>query len=130
MKTPPDSFGARFDSIAIDPAQAPSPEIIERALSMAGEEEPGFYLLDDARGRFVVDRKTGFVSLSDPSWLERERGSVHVARLRVVEPSGARYEIALPLQLTGPVPLMVGAEELDCSGFPPDSHIAPLISLG
>jgi hypothetical protein len=129
MTSPPDSFASKFDSIEIDRAQAPSPETIERALSMAGEEEPGFYLLDDARGRFVVDRETGFVSLSDASWLKREPGAVHVARLRVVEPSGARYEIALPLRLTGFVPLMVGAEELDCSAFAPDSHVAPLISL-
>lgn len=112
MIAPPDPFAQTFDSIEIDPARTPSPEAIERAICLAGEDAPGFYLLDDARGRFVVDRETGVISLSDESWLTREPGAVHVARLRVVEPSGDRYEIEMRLRLTGNVPLMVGAEDL------------------
>lgn len=95
----------------------------------AANVQPIFTLIDDAQGRFVVERETGVIALSDKSWLEREPGAVHVARLRVVEPSGLTYELDVPLRLTGLVPLMEGAEALDCSGYPPDAPIAPLISL-
>lgn len=71
----------------------------------------GFYLIDDAGGRFIVDRELGIVSLADDALLTREQGSVHAARLRVIEPSGASYELDLKLRLTGRVPQVVGAED-------------------
>jgi hypothetical protein len=125
-----DSFASKFDSIEIDRARAPAPEVIGRAVCLAAENQSGFYLVDDANGRFVVGRESGVVSLSDPSWLEREPGAVHVARLSVVERSGARYDIALPLRLTGIVPLMEGAEELDCSASSLGSDAAALLGPG
>src|SRR5215470_14619346 len=100
MTTPPDPFSAFFDSVEIDPAKKPSPETIERALAFCGppqesDDGPGFHLLDDAGGRFVVDPIMGVISLRDETILERERGSIYVARLRVIEQSGERYELDL-----------------------------------
>lgn len=74
-------------------------------------EEPGFYLVDDADGRFSVDRQWGIVSVANDDVLAREAGSVHSVTLRVIEQSGARYELPMQLRLTGRVPQMVGAEE-------------------
>lgn len=114
-----DPFAHAFDSIELDPARAPRRDAIERAMATIGPrppappEAPGFTLLDDCGGRFVVDRAFGFISLSDESWLAREAGAVHTARLRVVEPSGASYEMDVPLRLTGMAPRVVGAEHID-----------------
>lgn len=116
---PPDSpFAIQFDSIELDPARAPTAEAIERALAMctpkdAPMDAPGFYLLDDSEGRFEIDHDLGIVSLKDESLLEREAGSVRAARLRVIEPSGATYELELRLRLTGRIPQLVGGEEND-----------------
>lgn len=89
-----------------------------------GLDAPGFYLLDDAGGRFVVDRDWGVISLKDESLLAREQGQIHVARLRVVEPSGETYELDLKLRITGLVPQMLSdgafdedADESDESEF-------------
>lgn len=127
MIPPLDPLAPNFDSIEIDPARAPS----RAAIEVATPEGPGFHLLDDAGGRFVVDREMGVVSLADDALLERERGAVHLARLRVVEPSGASYELQMWLRLTGRVPQMVGAEEFaDIAGVEvapaPDAAAAPL----
>ncbi|HRP11440.1 MAG TPA: hypothetical protein PLK37_10430 [Terricaulis sp.] len=106
-------FGEAFDAIDLAATRADR-HAIERAMAhVAPAEAPGFYLLDDAGGRFVVDRALGVVSLRDESILEAERNSVHAARLRVVEPSGACYEMEMKLRLTGRVPKMVGAEDID-----------------
>jgi hypothetical protein len=78
---------------------------------VAPVEQPGFYLLDDAGGRFVVDPEFGFISLRDEALLESERGQVHNARLKVVEPSGAAYELVLRLRLSGRVPQVVSESE-------------------
>jgi hypothetical protein len=131
MIPPLDPFALNFDSIEIDPARAPSPAAIAAALEIAAPDGPGFYLIDDAGGRFVVEREMGVVSLADDALLERERGAVHLARLRVVEPSGASYELAMRLRLTGRVPQMVGAEEFaDIAGVAvepaPEPAAAPL----
>src|SRR5262249_11741101 len=75
-------------------------------------EAPGFYMINDAQGRFVVDRHTGVVSLRDESILDQEFGAMHTARLRVVENSGQAYTIDLSLRLTGRVPQMPGSEDL------------------
>jgi hypothetical protein len=74
-------------------------------------EEPGFYLVDDAGGRFIVDRQWGIVSVANDDVLAREPGAVHGVTLRVIEPSGATYQLPMQLRLTGRVPQMVGAEE-------------------
>lgn len=112
MIPPLDPFAQKFDSIEIDRSRAPSPAAIVSAMALAAPPEaPGFYLLDDAGGRFVVDREMGVVSLADESLLETECGAIHGVRLKVVEPSGASYELPMQLRLTGRVPQMVGAEE-------------------
>lgn len=126
MVTPTDPFAQRFDSIEIDPARAPSQAAIDHALSMcAVDEEPGFYLVNDAGGRFIVDREMGVVALKDEALLTREHGAIYDARLRVVEPSGATYELELKLRLTGAVPQVVGAEEF---GFLADMATATVLT--
>lgn len=85
---------------------AASPDIGAGVLTDAG-----FFLVDDAGGRFSVDRELGIVSVADEAILAREPGSVHAARLLVIEPSGERYNLDLKLRLTGRVPQVVGAED-------------------
>lgn len=115
MTTPQAPFGETFDAIDLSGARTDR-AALERAMALAApskQEEPGFYLLDDASGRFVVDRAFGTVSLANEAILETERNRVHAVRLRVIEPSGACYEIEMRLRLTGRVPKMVGAEDID-----------------
>lgn len=102
--TTPDDFAQDFDAIEI---------------AHASTGEPGFYLADDAGGRFVVDRQFGVVSLRDEALLASERGAVHSVKLRVVEATGESYELEMKLRLTGLVPQMVGAEELFADVDPP-----------
>lgn len=112
MIPPLDPFAQKFDSIEIDPARAPSPAAIASAMALAAPPEaPGFYLLDDAGGRFIVDRDMGVVSLVDETLIKTERGAIHGVRLKVIEQSGATYELDMRLRVTGRVPQMVGAEE-------------------
>ena len=107
-----DSFAAQFDSIEVDPARMPSQQALAAALAAcATPDGPGFYLLDDANGRFVVDREFGMVMLRDEALLERERNTIHRVRLRVIEASGQSYDLDLKLRLTGAVPQVVGHEE-------------------
>jgi len=119
MIPPLDPFVLRFDSIELDPTHAPTAQAIERAMALCmpkddeAADAPGFYLLDDADGRFDIDRDFGVVSLKDEGMLEREAGAIHSVRLRVVEPSGANYELSMRLRLTGRIPRMVGGEEND-----------------
>ncbi|MEZ5994358.1 MAG: hypothetical protein R3C25_01245 [Hyphomonadaceae bacterium] len=115
MIPPLDNFAATFDAIDIAGVRAPSRAAIESASTPSApppEEAPGFYLLDDAQGRFEIDRAIGVISLKDEGLLASERGAIHAVRLRVIEPSGARYEMDMQLRLTGRVPQMVGAEDL------------------
>jgi hypothetical protein len=137
MITPPDPFAQSFDSIEI--ARAPSPAAIDSAfaaiapdallaVSAAAPDDgrPGFFLLDDAEGRFVVDREMGVVTLRDEALLTRERGVVYPARLRVVESSGASYDLDLKLRITGQVPQVLGSEDF---GFGAETlaGVAPMI---
>ena len=78
------------------------------ALSRPDEAPPAFALIDDAGGRFVIDAQSGVVSVAHEDIVARERDAIHSARLRIVEPSGARYEIAMRLKITGLVPRMAG----------------------
>lgn len=118
MIPPLDPFAQKFDSIDVDPARAPAREAIEHAMAQIAPSaatpelpQPGFYLLNDANGRFVVDREMGVVTLADETLLQRERNTVHSVRMRVVEPSGASYELDMQLRISGRVPQMIGAEE-------------------
>jgi len=125
MIPPLDPFAQSFDSIDVDSARAPAREAIESAMSLAAPHEalltpsaavpelpqPGFVLLNDADGRFLIDHDIGVVTLADETLLVRERNAIHAVRLRVVESSGASYELDLQLRITGRVPQMVGAEE-------------------
>jgi hypothetical protein len=109
---PSDAFCSAFDSIEVDPARAPTPAAIDAAMALVAPiEQPGFYLLDDADGRFVVDPEFGFISLRDEALLESERGQVHLARLKVVEASGVAYELKLRLRLSGRVPQVVSESD-------------------
>lgn len=82
------------------------------AICAPGEDPdgPGFYLVDDADGRFVVDRDFGVVSLKDAPTFEDARGQVHAVRLNVREPSGLVYDLTLQLRVSGMVPQVVGHE--------------------
>ena len=112
MSPPAAPFDETFDAIDLNAVAAPSREAIEHAMSIcAPGDKPGFSLLDDAEGRFVVDREFGVVSLKDAAIVGRELGEVRTVRLRVVEPSGLRYELNLPLRITGVVPQVVGYED-------------------
>lgn len=117
MIPPLDPFAQKFDSIEVDPARVPAREAIESAMAQVAPAaapelpSPGFYLLSDANGRFIVDRDMGVVTLADETLLQTERNTAHGVRLRVVEPSGATYELDMQLRITGRVPQMLGAEE-------------------
>jgi hypothetical protein len=128
--TSSDAFCSAFDAIEIDRASAPSPAAIEAAMAIcAPADRLGFYLLDDGGGRFEIDREWGLISLRDESLLERERGQIHEARLRVVEPSGATYELTLRLRISGRVPQVVGEEDSQTTShqnLTPTPDIPPL----
>ncbi|MBX3511225.1 MAG: hypothetical protein KF700_08490 [Hyphomonadaceae bacterium] len=130
MSQPHDPFAQSFDSIEIDNARAPGRDAIERAMATLGTrqnaaETPGFTLVDDAGGRFVVDRESGIVSLAGEYVLTSDAGAVHAARLRVVEASGASYELDMRLKITGMVPRMLGDNDIDFLAEIPAFEPAP-----
>jgi len=121
MIPPLDPFVQKFDSIEIE--RAPSQAAIESAFAAIAptaaapdDGQPGYFLMDDAGGRFMVDREIGVVTLRDETLLTREHGAVYPARLRVVEPSGASYDLNLQLRITGRVPQVVGSEDFGFGG--------------
>lgn len=95
----------------------------EGALS-APQGAPQFVLTDDADGRFVVDDATGVVSLSSESVLERDRGDIYPARLRVYERDGSFYELALRLRITGLVPQSAATDDFFGAPLEQDLDIA------
>lgn len=105
----PDPFSARFDSIVVKSTNAPSVEAIDSAL--AAVTAGGFELLDNAGGRFAIDPQLGIISVANDAVLARDAGQIHSVRMRVTEPSGARYEMDMALKITGRVPQMIGAED-------------------
>lgn len=116
MSSSQDPFSALFDAIDVDIERSPS--ALDHALAIAAPPAaapdfttPGFYLLDDVGGRFDVDRDFGVITLKDESILATEHGAIHSVRLRVIEQSGASYDMEMRLRLTGRVPQMVGAED-------------------
>src|SRR5690606_20448837 len=128
MTQPLDPFAQRFDSIEVSDARAKA--AFEQAVAIAAPRatdfaKPGFYLMKDAGGRFIVDRDMGVVSLADASLLERERGAWHQVRLKVVEASGESYELNMTLRVTGMVPQMVGPDEFAFGGDGVDAPAPP-----
>lgn len=125
MNAPPDSPSPDA-ALAVQPRRrvglaAPH----EPAAADPNTTPPSFTLLDDAGGRFVIDPDEGVISLKDEALLERERGAVHSARLRVSEPSGGVYELELQLRLTGRVPQLVGSDDLAALAGTGDTAPAP-----
>lgn len=115
MQTPFDSFALSFDSIPVEPKQAaqPAPAHDIDAPHVDGPARPGFTLLDDADGRFGIDRETGIITLLHDHLLASEAGATHGVHMRCIEPSGASYELRFQLRMTGLIPQIVGAEEFD-----------------
>jgi hypothetical protein len=124
MITVLDTFALSFDSIDVDPTRAPL--ALEHAHEIAAslENEPGFYLRDNAGGRFVVDRDTGLVTLANRDLLQHEPDAIHRVRLYVIEQSGERYELDLNLRINGAVPHVVGAEDMALAT--PAEPVAPV----
>ena len=119
MSTPSDDFSQRFDSIEIDPKHKPSADAIDQAMAFcAPPEAPGFYLIDDAGGRFVIDRDWGVISLKDEALMQKEQGAIHTARVKVIEQSGEIYELDLKLRMTGAVPQLIASDEIDDQAEP------------
>lgn len=110
-----DPFSASFDSI--EPGAAARSAIdyafdqVTPSAAAPEQDAPGFYLLDDAQGRFQIDQEMGIISVRDESILTSERLAIHAVRMRVIERSGSSYEMEMTLRLTGRVPQMVGAED-------------------
>src|ERR1700704_5503108 len=99
-----DPFALSFDSIRIEP-KASAAHAAASPFSLTGDEtsDPGFYLLDDAGGRFTIDRDTGIVTLVHDHVLQLESGAIHPVKLKVIEQSGASYELNFRLRITGRV---------------------------
>jgi hypothetical protein len=114
MMSAPEEFAAAFDSVRVEPKAPPA------------ADAPGFYLLDDCNGRFVIDRDIGVITLAHEHLLTLEAGAVHIARVRVIEMSGANYEMNMRLRVSGRVPQIVGHEGNDMlAGL----AAAPLVDL-
>jgi hypothetical protein len=143
MISPLDAFALHFDSIALPPPPAPGqPNPFDDPFTYAGlvaasdplgaltaweqnappppepapppaDDAPGFYLADDCGGRFAIEREFGIITLADDALLARESGAIHAVRMRVIEASGESYEQVLWLKITGHVPQLAGAEDLD-----------------
>lgn len=133
MNQPLDPFAQSFDAIEV--GQSDVRRAFEQAIALSAPSAaapdfaaPGFYLVDDAGGRFVVDRDMGMVSLRDAALLVREAGAVHQVRLKVVQASGNGYELNMTLRVTGHVPQMVGAEEFAFGQAAPLFETAPTVS--
>lgn len=133
MSQPIDPFAQNFDSIEVGDARANA--AFDHAMALAAPsaaapefDAPGFYMIDDAGGRFIVDRDFGTVSLANRATLEREHGAIYGVRLKVIERSGASYELPMQLRITGLVPQMVGAEDIfgapAVTAAPPRAEIA------
>jgi hypothetical protein len=125
MQTRSDAFSSVFDSIKIEAQAESDPPAADEMLAFGeyhGEPAAhapgrgaasGFTLLDDADGRFAIDRDTGIITLLHGHLLEVEPGAEHPVHIRVIEPSGASYELKFRLRMTGLIPQIAGAEEFD-----------------
>lgn len=112
-----DSFALHFDSIPVEPKRAGEPssanEIEDQTAASSPLPAQGFTLIDDADGRFGIDRDTGIITLLHEHLLTSEAGAIHPVQIRVIEPSGASYELKFRLRMTGLIPQIAGAEEFD-----------------
>lgn len=140
-----DPFAQTFDSIRLDrsvplpseleagpdtllpafgaePTAGPSPLLFDAQEMTAA----GFYLLDDAGGRFTIDRETGIVTLAQDQLMALEAGAIHPVHIKVIEHSGAEYELRFRLRMTGRIPQIAGAEENDALA---NLAAAPLLDL-
>ncbi|GAM97454.1 hypothetical protein U91I_01080 [alpha proteobacterium U9-1i] len=98
-----DDFASRFDSIPVEKAQA----FVD---APAGDDPlaAGFTLLDDAGGRFAIERETGIITVPHDETLTADAGRAFDVTLRCVEFSGLTYTQTLRLCVTGRVPQIVG----------------------
>jgi hypothetical protein len=108
-----DEFSRSFDSIPVDKAKPMAlPEAPLAFGEATGEFDdvngPGYTLLDDAGGRFVIERDTGVISLVHGDLLATDAGLVFPVKFRCVEFSGISYDMELRLKINGRVPQIVG----------------------
>lgn len=98
-----DPFAQHFDALTPTPL---SGAVFEHDIGLpdVAADGPGFTLIDDAGGRFAIERETGIISLAHDDILEREHGAVFGVRVHVQEPSGETYELHLRLRIDGRVP--------------------------
>lgn len=137
MNSSLDPFALSFDSIRVGPTartETPETEIAptladldhgasppitpllfehEELPDAAMPQGPGFYLLDDASGRFTIDRDTGVVTLVHDHLMALEAGAIHPVHIKVIEHSGASYDLRFRLRMTGRVPQIAGSEDND-----------------
>lgn len=106
-----DDFSSRFDSISVENAHLHAGAVTEASLE--NDSGPGFTLLNDAGGRFAIERETGIITVLHDETLATDAGAVFTVRLRCVEYSGLSYDQDLKLRVTGRVPLIVGDEAND-----------------
>ncbi len=98
-----DDFASRFDSISVENAGA-------FAEKPVGDDPlaPGYTLLDDAGGRFAIERETGIISVLHDDTLLTDAGRTFAVTLRCVERSGITYAQTFQVRVTGRVPQIVG----------------------
>jgi hypothetical protein len=78
------------------------------AEAQAPDAASAFSLTDDADGRFVIDARTGVISVAHRDLVDQERNIVHTVHVHVTEPRGESYEMAVRLKITGMVPRIAG----------------------
>src|SRR5262245_58270239 len=124
-----DPFALSFDSIPVGQSKStPSEPRAEACFADLPEAQgdgamlfdaedlpdaPGFYLLDDASGRVAIDRETGVVSVAHDQVLSAEPGAIHPVHIKVIENSGASYDLRFSLRLTGRVPQIASSSQED-----------------
>lgn len=119
-----DAFAQEFDSITPDPSMAF--RVVDDALRVEPETcGPGFYLLDDAEGRFTIDHETGIITLAEDALLALEPGAVHHVLMRTIEQSGSEYEMRFALRITGRVPQIV-SDDPEPAFLPPAPEVLRL----
>jgi hypothetical protein len=126
MNQPLDPFAQHFDALNPSPLAG---SVFEDAFNAASlpepsQDGPGFFLIDDAGGRFAIERETGIITLAHDDILARESGAVFGARVRVQEPSGETYELQLRLRIDGHVPQIAENEPASTLAIAPTAQAA------
>jgi len=98
-----DDFASRFDSISVERTGA----FVDKPV---GDDPlaPGYTLLDDAGGRFAIERETGIISVLHDDTLTTDAGRTFAVTLRCVERSGITYAQTFQVRVTGRVPQIAG----------------------